>query len=82
MHVGKPVRNFDSIEIAAPPLKVFEYVTRPDLWHEWHPASTSAELPRIPLQVGDAFREIITVTLSPDQHKAADRVFSGAQRTR
>lgn len=61
MHVGKPVRNFDSIEIAAPPLKVFEYVTRPDLWHEWHPASTSAELPRIPLQVGDAFREIITV---------------------
>jgi carbon monoxide dehydrogenase subunit G len=56
------VTNYNEIEIAAPPEKVFAYVTRPDLWHEWHPASTSAELPRIPLQAGDSFREIITVS--------------------
>lgn len=51
----------NEILIAASPRQVFDYVSRPDLWHEWHPASTSAELPRVPLQVGDAFREIITV---------------------
>ncbi len=59
---GKPVQSYNEIEIAAPPEKVFDYVTRPDLWHEWHPASTSAQLPRVPLQVGDVFREIITVS--------------------
>jgi carbon monoxide dehydrogenase subunit G len=59
---GKPIQNYNEIEIAAPPAKVFAYLTRPDLWHEWHPASTSAELPRVPLQVGDAFHEIITVS--------------------
>lgn len=51
----------NEILIAATPQEVFDYVSRPDLWHEWHPASTSAELPRVPLKVGDAFREIITV---------------------
>ncbi|AFM13665.1 SRPBCC family protein [Turneriella parva] len=52
----------NEILIAAPPEKVFDYVSRPDLWHEWHPASKSAVLPRVPLQRGDAFGEIITVT--------------------
>lgn len=52
----------NEILIAAPPEKVFDYVSRPDLWHEWHPASQSAVLPRVPLQTGDAFGEIITVT--------------------
>ncbi len=52
----------NEILIAAPPEKVFDYVSRPDLWHEWHPASKSAVLPRVPLQTGDAFGEIITVT--------------------
>lgn len=50
-----------SVDIAVPPDVVFAYVTQPDRWHEWHPASTSAELDRKPLQVGDKFREIITV---------------------
>ncbi len=54
----------NEILIAAPPKKVFDYVSRPDLWHEWHPASKSAVLPRVPLQTGDAFGEIITVTYS------------------
>jgi hypothetical protein len=53
---------YSEIMIRVKPGVVFEYVTRPDLWHEWHPASTSAVLPRVPLQLGDEFREIITVT--------------------
>lgn len=59
--LGKPVEDYAEIFIAAPVRAVFDYVTRPDLWHEWHPASTSAEIPRAPLQAGDRFREIITV---------------------
>jgi carbon monoxide dehydrogenase subunit G len=55
------VTLIDEITIARPANQVFAYVTQPDLWHEWHPASTSAVLPRKPLQVGDAFREIISV---------------------
>lgn len=56
------VQLVNDILIAARPEKVFDYVSRPDLWHEWHPASKSAVLPRVPLQKGDAFGEIITVT--------------------
>ncbi|GAB4434715.1 MAG: hypothetical protein OHK0011_17880 [Turneriella sp.] len=52
----------NAIFIAVKPRIVFDYVTRPDLWHEWHPASTSAKLPRIPLKEGDEFDEIITIT--------------------
>lgn len=52
----------NEIFIAAKPRIVFDYVTRPDLWHEWHPASTSAQLPRVPLHEGDEFDEIITVS--------------------
>lgn len=52
----------NEIFIAVKPRIVFDYVTRPDLWHEWHPASTSAKLPRVPLHEGDEFDEIITVT--------------------
>lgn len=59
--LGKIVTGYDEIFIAAPVQAVFNYVTRPDLWHEWHPASTSAEIPRVPLLPGDRFREIITV---------------------
>jgi len=40
---------------------LFDYVSRPDLWHEWHPASESAVLPRTPLQIGDHFDEVIAV---------------------
>jgi len=61
MGQGNETMLTNEIFIAATPQQVFDYVSRPDLWHEWHPASTSAELPRVPLQVGDAFREIITV---------------------
>lgn len=49
------------INISVSPRAVFDYVSRPDLWHEWHPASTSAVLPRVPLQSGDQFQEVITV---------------------
>lgn len=61
MSQGNATTLINEILIATTPKQVFDYVSRPDLWHEWHPASTSAELPRVPLQTGDAFREIITV---------------------
>ncbi len=61
MSQGNTTTLINEILIDAPPQAVFDYVSRPDLWHEWHPASTSAELPRVPLKVGDEFREIITV---------------------
>lgn len=54
-------RLTNEIFIAVKPRIVFDYVTRPDLWHEWHPASTSAKLPRVPLHEGDDFDEIITL---------------------
>lgn len=60
--MGRVPQLYNEILIAAKAPEVFDYVSRPDLWHEWHPASTSADLPRTPLQVGDEFREIITVT--------------------
>lgn len=47
----------NEILIANAPKAVFDYVSRPDLWHEWHPA----RLPRMPLQIGDSFDEIIAV---------------------
>lgn len=31
------------IQIAAPPRVVYDFVTRPARWHEWHPASLGAE---------------------------------------
>ncbi|MBN8222455.1 MAG: SRPBCC family protein [Spirochaetes bacterium] len=62
MIIGRPIQNYDAVEIGISPAAVFEYVTRPDLWHEWHPASTSAVLPRVPLRAGDAFHEMITIS--------------------
>ena len=56
------IKLTNEIRIQCAPESLFDYVSRPDLWHEWHPASKSAVLPRVPLQPGDAFHEIITVT--------------------
>lgn len=53
---------YHEILIVKRPTVVFDYVTRPDLWHEWHPASQSATLPRTPLQVGDEFDEVICIS--------------------
>ncbi len=51
----------NEVVIQTTPETVFNYVSRPDLWHEWHPASRSAVLPRTPLQIGDHFDEVIAV---------------------
>ena len=54
------------IDINRPPGEVYDYVTRPWAWHEWHPASRSAENAGRKLSVGDTFREIIELQpLSP-----------------
>ena len=42
---------------------IFDYVTQPDLWHEWHPASLSARVSSKPLKVGDTFDEVISVRI-------------------
>ena len=58
MSQGNTTTLINEILIDAPPQAVFDYVSRPDLWHEWHPASTSAELPRVPLKVGLVCRDV------------------------
>ncbi|MDO4236982.1 SRPBCC family protein [Pseudomonas sp.] len=46
--------------ILAPLETVYDYVTQPDRWHEWHPSSLSADTgTRGSLPVGTRFTEII-----------------------
>lgn len=46
--------------IQAPIDAVYDYVTQPDLWHEWHPTSLSADTgTRGSLPCGARFTEII-----------------------
>ncbi|WP_339532536.1 SRPBCC family protein [Pseudomonas mucidolens] len=46
--------------IQAPIEAVYDYVTQPDRWHEWHPTSLSAETGTTgPLAAGQRFTEII-----------------------
>lgn len=46
--------------IRAPLETVYDYVTQPDRWHEWHPSSLSADTgTRGSLPVGTRFTEII-----------------------
>lgn len=49
----------NSIEIRCSPKQLFEYVTQPWLWHEWHPSSKSASANTESLKVGDEFDEIV-----------------------
>ena len=42
---------------------IFDYVTQPWLWHEWHPNSISAVRKKHPLKAGDQFEE--DIELSP-----------------
>ncbi|WP_248749828.1 SRPBCC family protein [Pseudomonas sp. MWU15-20650] len=46
--------------IQAPIETVYDYVTQPDRWHEWHPSSLSADTgTRGSLPVGSRFTEVI-----------------------
>ncbi len=44
---------------------VHGYVTRPGLWHEWHPASESASGAPPALNAGDQFSETVSMKLVP-----------------
>lgn len=49
----------NTIIINCPVADLFDYVTQPWLWHEWHPNSISATRPAEFLKVGDQFDEYI-----------------------
>ncbi|WP_348675505.1 SRPBCC family protein [uncultured Abyssibacter sp.] len=49
----------NSIEIACPPQTLYDYVTQPWRWHEWHPSSKSAKADSDVLQAGDGFDEVV-----------------------
>jgi hypothetical protein len=51
----------NEIEIAASAEELFNYVTRPWLWHEWHPSSKSANAAHSVLATGDEFIEVLEV---------------------
>lgn len=50
-----------SIRIARAPREVYDYVTQPWRWHEWHPSSRSARAAVERLGVGDTFDEEIAL---------------------
>jgi hypothetical protein len=56
-----PVTLHNEIEIAVTAKDLFNYVTQPWLWHEWHPTSRSAKAASNILATGDRFEETIEV---------------------
>lgn len=61
-----PVSIHNEIEIPVSVEDLFNYVTQPWLWHEWHPSSKSAKAGHSFLATGDEFEEVIVVQpLSP-----------------
>ncbi len=54
------------ILIARTPQQVYDYVTQPWRWHEWHPSSQSAQAESDIMVAGARFREVIRLQpLSP-----------------
>jgi hypothetical protein len=56
-----PVSIHNQIEIAVSTEDLFNYVTQPWKWHEWHPNSKSAKAAHSFLATGDEFVEVIEV---------------------
>jgi uncharacterized protein YndB with AHSA1/START domain len=55
-------KNTNEVIIDAPIQKVYDYVSQPERWHEWHPASLSADTGTAkPLKKGDKFSEKIRI---------------------
>ncbi|GEM_PF-254804 len=55
-------QNINEVVINAPIDKVYVYVSQPDRWHEWHPASLSASTGEVKvLKEGDTFSEKIRI---------------------
>lgn len=53
-------RNSNEVLINSPVQAVYDYVSQPDRWHEWHPVSLGAQRTSDePLKVGDTFTEQI-----------------------
>jgi hypothetical protein len=56
-----PIAIHNEIEISVSARDLFNYVTQPWLWHEWHPGSKSAKAAHSFLATGDEFSEIIEI---------------------
>jgi len=54
-----PASMTHDIKIRVPAEILFNYVTQPWLWHEWHPSSLSARSAQGTLAPGDRFEEVI-----------------------
>ncbi|MDX1570589.1 MAG: SRPBCC family protein [Xanthomonadales bacterium] len=54
-----PTSETNIIEIGCTPKALYEYVSQPWHWHEWHPSSRSAGSEASKLEVGDTFTEVI-----------------------
>jgi len=55
----------NEIEIRATAKKLFNYVTQPWLWHQWHPSSISASAAHSFMASGDEFSEQAEARLLP-----------------
>lgn len=55
----------NTVTVACSPETLFEYVTQPAKWHEWHPNSLSAVYPQPLDKVGLGFDEVIAVQALP-----------------
>lgn len=53
------------ISIGCPADQVFDYVSQPWRWHEWHPGSQWAQQAAAPLKVGEGFKEIAALRPLP-----------------
>lgn len=59
---AKADQNVNEVVIEAPINEVYVYVSQPDRWHEWHPASLSASTGTVKaLKEGDTFSEKIRI---------------------
>ena len=52
-----PFKHTNSIVIAAPAEKIFDYVTNPKSWPEWLPSSHHIDCENRPMGFGDTFHE-------------------------
>jgi len=56
-----PISIHNEIEIAATARDLYNYVTQPWRWHEWHPNSRSATSAHGALETGDEFSEQVEI---------------------
>lgn len=49
----------NSVLIQCSPRELYDYVTQPWRWHEWHPSSASAKASADVMSVGERFSEVI-----------------------